>query len=181
MKRYILLLLLCCWSLSLEVYSQRQKKIIKVGCIDMQKIIDTVSSDRALKSILQNKQKGYLREAKLLSQDIKKLKTILEREKNNLSQTRREEILYEINNKQEQLRNYLKQKSEVLRRREQVLSQEILINIYNIIKKVSIREGYAMILEKGTAVVYAEDEIDITAAVLDDLKKEKRKLKNALT
>lgn len=172
MKHFIFLLMVFC--LNINLYAQRQKTIVKVGCIDMQKIIDTVSADKLLKRVLENQQKTFLKEAKLLSQDIKNLKAILAKGK--VSEDRRQEILYEINSKQEQLQDYLNQKSRVLRSQEQILTREVLINIYNIIKKVSIKEGFTMILEKGSAVVYAGEEVDITLKVIEELREKKRKL-----
>ena len=174
MKRVLLVILLGCL-LAPSAYSQREKKIVKIGCIDMQKIIDKVAADRALKNILQSGKKEFLKKAKKLSREIKKLKTILEKEGTTLTKARREDIQEEIITKEEQLEKYLNQKSQVLRQREQILTQDILINIYNLIKEVAITEGYSMILEKNTAVVYVEEELDITPAVIKALEKKKEK------
>ncbi len=172
MKHSTLLLITFFLILNANLFSQRANKIIKVGCIDIQKIIDKVSDDQALKNILKNDKNQFLKQAKKLSEDIKKLKSILDYE-NRLSSARINEIRKEIEKKEKELDKYLSKKSDSLRYRDKILSQEILANIYKIIKKVAVREGYSLILEKSAAVVYVDDKVDITKEVIRALEKEK--------
>ena len=158
-------------------FAQRQKDIVKIGCVDIQRVIDVVSADSFLKKILADKQAEYLKKAEDLAKEIHKLKEILEKEENTLDQNRLDSIREDIIFKEEQLKEFLNQKSALLKQREDVLSYKVLKNLYQFVKQVAIENGYSMIIEKNTAVIYVNPDIDVTDKVLKSLEKEKEKFK----
>ena len=176
MKQIEIILCLVFFLFQSPLNAQRQKKIVKIGVIDIQKIIHLVSSDRVMRTLLENNQTRYLKQAEELAKEIKKLKEIRDRESQSLPAQRLDAIQKDIIFKEEQLKKLLKEKSQILKQTESVLSQKLLREIYKFIKETAIKEGFSLILEKSTAVVYVEKELDITEAVLEALKKEKEKI-----
>jgi Skp family chaperone for outer membrane proteins len=154
-------------------FAQKQKNIIKIGCIDIQRVIDKVASDKLLQKILINNKAEYLRKAEELSTEIRRLKNILATEGDNLSRERAEAYREEIIFKEEQLAMFLEEKSAGIRQLENDIQVEILRSVYEYIKRVSIRKGYSMIVEKGTAVIYVNPDFDITTEVIEELEKQK--------
>jgi len=158
------------------LYGQGSKKIVKIGCIDIQKVVDEISSDSMLKKVVMARQSEFLREAEVLAQEIKKLKDILNKEEGVLPSDRVNSIREEIIFKEKKLKDELEQKSSALQRTENTQMYKLLQNIYDVIKEVALEEGYSMILEKGTSVIYVDPDIDITDLVLDKVKEEKKKV-----
>ena len=155
--------------------SQREKKIIQIACVDVQKIMNEISKDSILRKILNKNQSDFLNEAETLAREINRLKSIIEQEGDNLPNAKIEAIRADILTKEIKLKEYLDGRSSFLRKKESIYSEDILRNIYRYIKQVAEKEGYSLILEKTTAVVYADDKVDITPLILKLMAKEKKK------
>lgn len=158
------------------LYSQRSKNIVKIGCIDIQKVIDKVAADKLLKNLLEDKKNDFMKRAEELAKQINALKEMIAKEGSKMDPERLKNLKEEIIFKEEELKNYIGEKSALLQQKEEALSAKVLQNLYDYIKEVAVKSGYSMIVEKGTAVIYADPEIDITDDVVKALDKEKEKL-----
>ena len=154
----------------------RQSRIVNIACVDVQKIIEKVSADKGLMTILQNQRDESLKRAEEMARDVQKLKDILEKERGTLRRERRNAIREEIIMKEERLKDYLSQKQKGIQKRGNVLTEEVMRGIYRYIKEVAIFEGYAMILEKTNTVVYVDPKLDITSKVIELMEKKRKKL-----
>jgi outer membrane protein len=161
-----------------SVFGQIQRKIVKIGCIDIQQVIDKVSGDKVLRKFLENKKGTFLQKAETLSTEIATLKDILAKEYNNLPKDRIEAYEEEILFKQQQLKAFVEEQEAYIRKVDDELSAKVLKNIYDYIKQVADKYGYSMIIEKGTAVIYVNEDLDITDDVLDLLEKATEPYKN---
>jgi len=158
------------------LYSQRSKNIVKIGCIDIQKVIDKVAADKLLKNLLEDKKNEFMKRAEDLAKQINALKEMVAKEGSKMDPERLKNLKEEIIFKEEELKNYIGEKSALLQQKEEALSAKVLQNLYDYIKEVAVKSGYSMIVEKGTAVIYADPEVDITDDVIKALDKEKEKL-----
>ena len=176
-KNIITFLVIICLMFT-PLVAQKQRNIVKVGCVDIQKIVDKVVADRTLRTVLENKNSDFLKKAEKWAAEIKKQQLILENEQGSLPQERLEAIREEIVAKKAQLREYLDHKSQVIQQEEQLVSYGVLKEIYEIVKKVAVNAGYGLVLEKGASVVYSDTELDITNEVLKFLEEEKLRFSN---
>ena len=92
----VLLLSVLALSLTTGLYAQKQRNIVKVGCVDIQKIVDKVVADRTLRTVLENKNSDFLKKAEQWASEIKKQQLILENEQGSLPEERLEAIREEI-------------------------------------------------------------------------------------
>ncbi len=175
MKKIIIILLVLALIPSKEVLSA-QNKITKIACIDVQRIIDKVSSDRLLKQVLSKKKDTFIKGTEGISKEIQKLKAILITETQKLSEKRKFEIKKEIIEREEELREMLNKQRKSINSLERRLSVDIIRNLYTVVKRIAIRNGFSIVIEKGTVVIYADSNSDITKDVLLELEKQKEKL-----
>lgn len=150
---------------------------MKIGCIDIQRVIDKVSADRFLKRILEDSKSNFLRELEQLSRDIQLKEDILAKEKETLTAERAEMISEEIARMKVQLKAFIEEKELLLRSKDESISMEALKSLYDIIEEVAKSEGFSLIIEKSTAVIYADDTADITEIVLNLLQAKRDKIK----
>ncbi|HBE02605.1 MAG: hypothetical protein A2096_03835 [Spirochaetes bacterium GWF1_41_5] len=169
MKKYFLVMILVLPALLLP------KKITKVGYIDIQKIINKVVTDQNLRSILENRRSDYLKNADRIAQEIQRLKERLNTEGTSLTEERRTQILEEITFKEDELKQYLEEANKELSGKESELTYTLLKQIYQYIKKTAQTEGYTIIMEKNSSLIFADDEFDITSKVIEELDKVKKK------
>jgi outer membrane protein len=175
MKKAMILLVVMSWGM---LFAQVQRKIVRIGCVDIQRIIDRVASDRLLRKILEDKKSDFLKQAEEMSREIQSLKDILAKEYNTLPKARIDAYEEQILLKQQQLKAFMEEKHLIVSKMDSEVSVRVLKNIYDYIKQVAEKYGYSMIIEKGTAVVYVEDELDITNEVLKLLEQELEPYKN---
>ncbi|HMA99443.1 MAG TPA: OmpH family outer membrane protein [Spirochaetota bacterium] len=149
------------------VWGQRRKNIIKVGCIDIQTIINKIAASKILKKKLSDKRGRFLSKAEKLSKEIQQLKQVLEVEEQVLSKERRLEIKSQILEKEQELNKYLQERETFIKQSEDLLTPDIVEEIYAFVKEVAVREGFSIIIEKNTAVIYSIDDLDITEDVIE--------------
>ena len=150
-------------------------KLTRIGYIDIQKIIDKVAADNNLIAVLEGKKSEYIKKAEELAKKIKLLKEKLEKEETTLSDERKKELNEEILFKKDELKQFLDEKNNELKNKEDKLSFTVLKEIYHTIKKIAEIKGYSIILEKNSSIIYADTKIDITQKLLDELEKQKQK------
>ena len=155
-----------------------QKKITQIGCIDVEFLLEKVRSDKVLTEILSKKKSSFLNEVKQLSQQIERLKQQLQTHSAKLSDTDKQRLKQNLLQQQEALRQIISQQKNALQNTAQDLSDEVIRHLYKTVKKVAIEKGYALILEKRTAIIYADPEVDITNEVILALKNQKDKFLN---
>jgi len=157
--------------------AQKQNSIMKIACIDIQTVIDRVAKDRVLTRILEKSKKEILKKAEELSREIQIKEDMIEKERENLPKDRIALLTEEIVRLKEQLKAYLEEQEMFLRDKNNEVSVEALKSVYDIIEFIARQQGFSMILEKNTAVLYADEQSDITGEVLDELQKRRDKIK----
>ena len=142
--------------------------VAKIGVIDFQKIMDTSSAGKLIRTqISENKKKA---EKKLTEEGtaIRQMERAFERERLVLSDEKRVEKQREIRNRKEDFDGLTKKETIALRKFAGQLQNKLLKEIFGIVEEIGKSEDYLIILErqKGGAV-YFPSHIDITDRVID--------------
>lgn len=170
MRRIFLIALLLS---SAPLLAQKSKSIVKVGCVDYQRIVDRVAGDKLLKNFLEDRKGEYMKGAEERAKNLQAKKEILTKEGGKLDAERVKSLKADIAKLEDELKAYIGEKSEALKQKEEALANRAQLAIYEILKDVAVKNGYAMIVEKGSVVLYVDNEIDITDDVIKALDKER--------
>ena len=154
------------WSSHLSAQSSKIR-ITRIATIDLLKLIDIIKSDSTIKKALSVSDKKTLSVIKNLQNEIKNLKEALEDEEEGSSKYI--ELNEEIAFKQTQLDSYFSNTS-VLLSDQRALNDSAIRSLYNIIKQEAQRQGYALVIDRTSSVIYVEDDLDLTEVVSQKLK-----------
>jgi len=155
------------------LFAQKSKNIVKIGCIDIQRVIDKVAGDRLLKSMLEDRKGQFVSKAEELAKGLNAKKELLTKEGSRMEADRAKALREEIAKMEEELKAFLQEKTEVLRQKEEALSLRVMQSIYDHMKEVAVKTGYSMIVDKSSAVLFVDPEVDITDEVIKTLDKER--------
>ena len=174
-KKYLILLLLLNF-FSQKLYSDiNAKAIIRVGCINITKVIQEISSDSVLKEVLSIKEKEILRKIQKKNKEIEKLQKIIKNDNQSLSAERVESVLEQVYTLRKEVKQLLLSGKNRLAISNKELSDEARKSIYKHIKQIAELNGFSIILETAS-VIYNVDEVEITQKVIKSIKKEKEKI-----
>lgn len=154
-------------------FPQKSKNIVKIGCIDIQRIIDKVAGDRLLKAMLEDKKGNFVAVAEEKAKGLNAKKELLTKEGSRMEAERAKALREEIAKMEEELKAFLQEKTETLRQKEEALSLRVMQSIYDHMKEVAVKTGYSMIVDKSSAVLFVDPEVDITDEVIKTLDKER--------
>lgn len=135
--------------------------VAKIGMVDVQRVIETSSAGKALKSKV-NKQKNQMtQELEKRGKEIEALEKRFEREAMVMSPEKREEKKREVDIKKYDFKKL--QKSYIAESRQvgMQLSRSIQIDILGLVKDIGKKEGYLLIIDKNS-VLYAPTTIEVT-------------------
>lgn len=167
-------LLLCLFLiLPLSTYAEEP---VKLGAIDLQKVLNECEAGKKAKSDLEALIKSKENIIDKKSKEIEKLKGELEKQASALSADAKK-------NKEEELEKLLRdykrtvQDSQAeVKKKEGELTETILKGVHEIVERIGKEEGYTIIIEKGLAA-YSNKNIDITEKVLKEYNKTKGETK----
>ncbi len=164
MKRYTILLIL----LALTLFSQN-----KIGFIDSQRILNEYRGAAEIKRRYEQKVSEWQDRAEGLKREIANLREALQTQNLMLSEEAKLRKVQEIENKEIEYQQFIQNiwgengEAEALNRE---LMQPLLREIDTLITKIGEEEGFTIILDASSgALVYADDEMDITDRVLENL------------
>lgn len=142
---------------------------LKIGFVSVQKLLTLAPQVEAVNTAMIERFGGKKQELQDLETEIKTLQENYKR--NELVMT--EDKLNELKTKMIGKLQAFKQKEAILAQEVKVMrSQELAVlkkEVSDIINDIAKRDNYDLILSEG--VVFAKDELDITDAVLDEMKK----------
>jgi outer membrane protein len=164
MKRYTIFLIL----FSLTLFSQN-----KIGFIDSQRILNEYRGAAEIKRRYEQKVAEWRERAEKLKREIANLREALQTQNLMLSEEAKLRKVQEIESKEIEYQQFIQNiwgengEAEELNRE---LMQPLLREIDTLITKIGEEEGFTIILDASSgALVYADDEMDITDRVLEDL------------
>ncbi|MBD3184398.1 hypothetical protein GF312_19100 [Candidatus Poribacteria bacterium] len=157
----------------------------KIAAVDTEKALeDSIWGKKAIEEMEKDRD-AWEQRVKDLNDEIAELEANLAKQKAFLEDTEKEkELQSEIANKKQGRELLIQQGNAQLSERQQEILEPILEEMKNTIKKLSIDEGYDLVLEKRLIVLYLNPEFDLTSKVtsmLDDAYKQHSSSKASTT
>lgn len=138
---------------------------VKIGMIDTQKIMRESKAAKKARDILMKELEAKRAKYKSEEDQARKLEEELKRDAQGMPPETRKEKAEKLEREIKELGRLKSDLEEELRKKDAELTQKLLKDIYDIVKELSKKEKYTVILEKRY-VVTADDAIDITDKVI---------------
>lgn len=153
--------------------------VLKIGVIDLQKCIQQSEAGKKASKGLQEKADRIKKDLETKRDELKKLSEEFNKKSNVLSAEAKREKEKELIRKDEDLRELVRKKEEEMRKDEYNAMQPLLTELFEVTKKLAKDEGYTLILESKSGVVYftkpVDDITDKVIKVANEPKREKKK------
>jgi outer membrane protein len=139
----------------------------KVGFVDLQKALNFSQAGKTAKETISKKVKDYEGTIEGKKAELQKLKDELEKQAVLLSEQARAEKERDYQQKLKDFQRFTKDIQEELQRSDADFTRQILEKILKVIGEMGKAQGYTVILEKSeSSLLYADDQIDLTEAVI---------------
>jgi len=164
MKRMMILLTVFALILGGVNYAAAE---VKVGYIDLQKVLNVSNSGKAAKEKIAKKVKEYEVQIGAQQKELKAAKDELEKQALLLSDEARSQKERDYQQKLKELQRFTKDIREELRMKDNDFTHKILDEIVKIVGKIGEEKGYTVIFEKNeSSLIYASEKIDLTDQVI---------------
>ena len=169
MKQFLILTLVCVGLVAAPVMAQAQK----IGFVDLQKALNLSAAGKEAKEKIKAKVQGYDAEVQSRQEELKKLKDDLEKQAMLLSEDARNNKERDYQQKVKDYQRFTKDIQETLQQTDADLTRKILESLLKVVQDVGKKQGYTLVLEKTeSSIVYADEKIDITDAVIESFDKQ---------
>jgi outer membrane protein len=151
---------------------------LKVGILDLQRCLQQSEAGKKASKSLQEKSDRIKKELTVKRDDLKKLREEFNKKSNVLSQDAKRDKEKDLIRKEEDFKDLVREKEEEMHKEEYNAMQPLLSELFEITSKVAKDEGYTLILEAKSGVVYYAKTIDLTDKIVklfNETKKEKKK------
>lgn len=139
---------------------------IKVGVLDLQRCLSQSESGKKASKTLQDKSDRIKKDLSTRRDELKKNEEELAKKSTVLNAEARKEKEKELLRKKEDFRDLVQEKEEEMRKDEYNAMQPLLNELFEITSKLAKDEGYTMILEAKSGVVYFSKTIEITDKIV---------------
>ena len=151
--------------------------VAKIGVIDLQKILATSTSGKAIQAQLKSQKDKMESDLKKKGSEIEKISKRLERESMVMSKEMREEKEREQRIKINDFKSLQKKFRSDLQKLEGQLMNQLQQDIKGLVDSIGKKKGYLLIINKYN-VIYSPDSIDITDDLIKQLNAKTAKRKN---
>jgi len=162
----------------LTLVSGVQAASTRVGYVDVQRIIVRSVAGVAAREQLEKEKTAMQKDVDTRRNEVEKLREELEKKGLVLSADAKREKEESLQRRVRDLRRLVDDFQKELERKEQGLTQKMLLDLNVLIERVGKDRGYLMILEKrGASVIYADPEADLTDEIIKVYDQDKGKEK----
>jgi len=167
MRRVVVLVTVVCLGVLLwvPVYAES----VKVGYVDLQKIVAGSKRGAAQKQLLERKEADLRGVIQKKQSEVQELKETLEKQAVMLSEEARREKEKEYQKELKELERLVKDSRQEMQQLEMELTTKVLKDIEKIVVELGKKGGYTLILERNERIpfiLYATKEIDLTEQVI---------------
>ncbi|MBI3455140.1 MAG: OmpH family outer membrane protein [Candidatus Rokubacteria bacterium] len=150
----------------------------KIAYVDVQKVLVRSTAGVAAREQLEREKTTMQKDVDARRVEIDRLRDELEKKGLVLSPDAKREKEEALQRKVRDLRRLVDDFQKELERKEQGLTQRILLELTTVMERLGKERGYLMILEKrGASVIYGDADADITEEVIKVFDEEKAKEK----
>jgi outer membrane protein len=138
---------------------------IKIGMIDTQKIMRESKAAKKARDILMKELEGKRAKYKVEEDETRKLDEEIKKEGASMTPAARQEKAEKLEKELKELGRLKSDLEEELRKKDMEFTRKLLQEIYEIVKELTKKEKYTVILDKRN-VVTADEAIDITDKII---------------
>ena len=139
--------------------------LVKVGSIDIKRIFDEYTYTKEAASQLQKELEDERAEIKGQEEQLIKDEDDLKRRISLLTEEEKDKQQNELARRKKELQDYATDVNRRIATKNDQLTRSIINDIVVVLKDLAVKEGYTMILERGS-VLYASEDIDLTDKVI---------------
>jgi len=140
-------------------------KIIKLGYIDLQKVIKTYPEGKKVLDFLKNQRDTYENTKTQMENDIKKLEGELESKSKELSEMQVRDYLAQIEAKRQELEIFINNANKDLEKKEKEMLTPVYQKVLETIRTESPNLGFNFIIDYKYVLI-ADPELDITEKII---------------
>lgn len=164
------------WAIAILVALPAYADDLKIGYIDIWKVIEKSEAGKEAKRMLEEETKKKRMQIEALRNEIQKMENELAKKGPLLTMEQKLKKQGEIQQKKENLMQFLNEAQTELQKKDYQLTQKILSEIKDIIKKIAQKEGFKLIYEASQGgILYAEGAVDLTKKILNEYNRAWRK------
>jgi len=150
---------------------------VKLGSVDIQKILLISDAGKEAKEQLALKAGKYEAEKNLKEEDLKKLKSELEKQSVLLSETARSAKEKDYQQRLKEYQRFLKDAQDDLQAKNDDLTNRIVEEIVRVIQDYGRKNGYTYIFVKNEGMIFVDDKVDLTDELLKQFNAVKKAVK----
>ncbi|MBU1076231.1 MAG: OmpH family outer membrane protein [Spirochaetes bacterium] len=165
----LIMIILSLFSLN-DLIAKKAEKLVKIGAVDLQKVFEKSPGKIIAEEQLEKTREKYDDQKKKKEEEIKDLTEKYDNKKFTLSDSEKEKAQLEIQKKTVELKEFILSSNKKLEEEEDKLLTPLIDDIKDVIRAVSIKYGYDIILDKSTYILFIDKEFDISNEVIDELK-----------
>jgi len=164
MKKLIII-----WALifSFQVFA-REAKIIQIGYVDIQKVMNTYSKGKQAIQYLQSLKDSYEAKKKGMEDEIKRIEKELEVKSKDLRENQLRDYLTTIENKRQELEIFTKNANSDIKNKEASMLKPLYEKALEVLKKVAQEQGYNLVID-SKYVLIADPDLDLTDSLIKAL------------
>jgi len=139
----------------------------KIGFVDLQKALNLSKAGKDAKSKITGKVKEFEGEIEKQQTELKKLKEELEKQASMLSAEARTSKERDYQQKLKDFQRFTKDRQEELQQLDAQYTNQIVENLLNLAKELAQKDGFDLLLERGSGgVLYGAESIDLTEKLI---------------
>ena len=154
-------------------YSADKVDAVKIGVVDVQKVIFESKGGKDAKTQFENEMTGKKKAFTEKEDILKKLRS--EIDKAGISDAEKKEKEERFQKEAREMRRLREETEAGLREMDKAITGKMIGEIREVISKVGAEEKYTIILEKDAGVLYMPNTIDLTGKVIENYDKQKAK------
>ncbi|HLO25736.1 MAG TPA: OmpH family outer membrane protein [Geobacteraceae bacterium] len=148
---------------------------VKIGSIDIQKVLTTSDAGKEAKEQLAGKGNRYEGEKNSREEELRKLKGELEKQSVVLSDDARKAKEQLFMQKRKELDRFLKDAQEDLQAKNDELTGRLVEEIVKLIQDYGKKNGFSVIFVKNESMVFVDEKVDLTEEILKAFNSAKKK------
>lgn len=141
----------------------------KFGYVDIQKVLNQSEAGKSAKEQLTAKVRKYQEDIGRKQEEVKKLKDVLERQGQLLSESAKSAKEKEYQHLLKDLQRMQKDAQDDLQSKDEELTKKILGDIEKIVTSYGRKNGYSFIFIRNDSMIYADEKADLTDQILAQL------------
>ena len=139
---------------------------VKLGCVDIQKILLNSDAGKQAKEQLAGKANKYEGEKNSREEELKRLKAELEKQNVLLSESARGAKEKDYQQKLKEYQRFLKDAQDDLQAKNDELTNKIVEQIVKMAQEYGRRNGYTFVLVKNDGMLFVDEKADLTEELL---------------